>query len=438
MKALPTVRQPRDFSGYREFTAELEKLLATSPTNVVWDNRVEACLNGTAGAELRDRVDISTRRAAGAFFTGSKLSKRLLLNVPLTGDDFIYDPAMGAGDLLLAAARRLPIMRTLEGTLRMWGKSLAGTDLQQEFVEAAKVRIALLARQRHLGSVNLPDNWNDFFPLIRVGDGLEQRGLYSRATHIFMNPPFSISGPLASCKWAGGKISDAALFVVRALEQVEPGTCVRAILPDVLRSGSFQHHWRERVSDLAKVLSVKSYGIFDESADIDVFLLNLARRPDGKSKAQRWPESQKHENETVGDYFEVHVGRVVPHRDKEDGGEHPYIHPRCVPTWTVMRNFSETRKYPGIVYKPPFVVIRRTSRPGHPYRATATVIAGKKPVAVENHLIVCEPKDKELRSCRALMKQLKTEAVNDFLNARICCRHLTVGAVAAIPFKSHE
>jgi hypothetical protein len=100
-----------------------------------------------------------------------------------------------------------------------------------------------------------------------------------------------------------------------------------------------------------------------------------------------------------------------------------------------MTKFSETRKHEGLVYKPPFVVIRRTSRPGHPYRATATVIAGKRRIAVENHLIVCEPKERTLKNCRALLRQLKTEAVNKFLNKRIRCRHLTVGAVMAIPFK---
>ena len=98
-----------------------------------------------------------------------------------------------------------------------------------------------------------------------------------------------------------------------------------------------------------------------------------------------------------------------------------------------MRHFPESRRHEGLVYEPPFVVIRRTSRPGHPYRATATVIAGKRPIAVENHLIVCEPKDGKLGTCRKLMKQLKTPAVNEFLNARIRCRHLTVGSVAAIP-----
>ncbi|MFA5190676.1 MAG: SAM-dependent DNA methyltransferase [Verrucomicrobiia bacterium] len=398
---------------------------------------MDACLDGTAGAELRRLVKLPVRRAFGVFFTGSKLAERLLGKLRFNPTaDFIYDPAVGAGDLLLAAARRLPLCQTLTATLEAWGGCLAGTDLQAEFIAAAKLRIALLARQRHGKTAELPKNWRKYFPFICTGNGLSQPALYSRATHLVMNPPFSVSGPLEDCQWAGGRVSDAALFVVRALEQAEAGTRLRAILPDVLRSGSFKHHWRQRVSDLAEVNSVKRYGIFDKSADIDVFLLSAKRRQGEPAKVRRWPKSAKRATRTVGDFFDVHVGSVVPHRDPEKGPEHPYIHPRCVPTWTVLREFSETRQHEGLVYEPPFIVIRRTSRPSHPYRATATVISGTRPLAVENHLIVCAPKKKTLSSCRELMRQFKTKTVNDFLNARIRCRHLTVGVVREIPWAS--
>ena len=224
--------------------------------------------------------------------------------------------------------------------------------------------------------------------------------------------------------------------MITALEQSLPGTEILAILPEVLRSGSFSKHWRNRVSRLAEVHLIEPCGIFDESADIDVFILRLVRRAEGaKTRKNKWPAPRIKQNSTIADCFDVHVGRVVPHRDKKSGPRHPYIHPRCVSTWIVMKKFSETRKHQGLVYKPPFVVIRRTSRPGHPYRATATVIAGKRSVAVENHLIVCEPKKGKLTICKKLMRQLKTKAVNKYLDTRIRCRHLTVGAVEAIPFK---
>ena len=209
-----------------------------------------------------------------------------------------------------------------------------------------------------------------------------------------------------------------------------------AILPDVLRSGSFTEQWRKRVEELATVELVEPYGIFDESADVDVFILRLKRRAiKSAAKSVPWTSAPVQNGTTIADHFEVHVGRVVPHRDPETGKEHPYIHARCIPTWKTMCEFTEFRKHEGKVYKPPFVVIRRTSRPGHPYRAAATVIAGKKSVAVENHLIVCEAKARTLKMCKKLMAQLQTQAVNTFLDDRIRCRHLTVGAVAAIPFE---
>ena len=209
-----------------------------------------------------------------------------------------------------------------------------------------------------------------------------------------------------------------------------------AILPDVLRSGSFQHYWRERVSDLAEIIAVRRYGIFDDTADVDVFLLNARRRLSTEAKIKRWPACGLTNESTVGDFFDVHVGRVVPHRDRKAGPVRRYIHPRNIPVWKEVGRISEKRRHEGLIYKPPFVVLRRTSRPGHPYRAAATVILGKAPVAVENHLIVCEPHDQSADTCRALMEQLHTQRVNDFLDQRIRCRHLTVGAVAAIPFQS--
>jgi len=160
----------------------------------------------------------------------------------------------------------------------------------------------------------------------------------------------------------------------------------------------------------------------------------IRRAEDKKTHKKKWPAPRIKRNTTIADYFDVHVGRVVPHRDKKTGPRHPYIHARCISTWTVVKKFSEKRKHKGLAYEPPFVVIRRTSRPGHPYRATATVIAGKRPVAVENHLIVCEPKNRKLAMCKKLMLQLKTKIANKYLDTRIRCRHLTVGAVEAIPF----
>src|SRR3546814_13351615 len=62
----------------------------------------------------------------------------------------VLDPACGAGDLLIACARSLPILPSLEETLQAWGKRLYGRDIHPELVEVAQYRLALLAR--HCGS----------------------------------------------------------------------------------------------------------------------------------------------------------------------------------------------------------------------------------------------------------------------------------------------
>jgi len=345
---MPT-RKFQDFSAYRQFTDDLRALAVTPRVDAEWTNKVSASLDGVAGAELRRLVELPTRRAFGAFFTGSVLAEQLLGDLRFrTGKQFIYDPTVGAGDLLLAAARRLPLRRTLANTLAEWGQCLAGTDLQTEFVEATKLRIALLARQRHGGKTMLPSGWQSLLPHIRCANGLEQKSLFARATHLLMNPPYSLTTAPTDCKWAGGRVSEAALFVVSALEQVTAKTRLLAILPDVLCSGSFQHHWRERVSDLGEIASVERYGIFDDSADVDVFLLDVQRRSTIGATANRWPTPGESNGASIADYFDVHVERVVPHRDPEAGKLHPYIHPRNVPVWEEMTRFPDKRRHVGL------------------------------------------------------------------------------------------
>jgi hypothetical protein len=428
----------KEFSRYGTYVAKLKNLAGESRRTADWEKRAVAALNGEASFELREMISLKTRRRFGAFFTGSELAVNLVSRCArLNERSIIHDPSVGMGDLLLAVARRLPLGRTVKETLRKWGHQLTGTDIHSEFIEGTKIRLVVLAQQRHgLKAISI-ESTAGLFPGIRMADGLAAREAYARATHLTLNPPFVLADATADCKWAGGRITQAAIFVITALERATPGAELVAILPDVLRSGSFTEQWRKRVEELAAVKLVEPYGIFDESADVDVFILRVKRRTkNSTAKSVLWTSVPVQTGKTIADYFDVHVGRVVPHRDPKKGKWHPYIHARSVPTWEIMREFQHSRRHQGKVYEPPFVVIRRTSRPGHPYRAAATVIAGKKSVAVENHLIVCEPKNGTLRICKKLQQKLKTKTVNKFLDARICCRHLTVGAVASIPFAS--
>lgn len=423
------------FGNIRGYLLTLHDLAAES-SNESWEQRCSNALNGEASNELRRLVPIEVRREFGAFFTGSYLSTQLLSHGSRCGPDSIfYDPTCGMGDLLLAVAKILPLGRTLQETLKVWGQQLSGTDLHPEFVEGTKTRLVLLARQRHQADRIAIDASVEYFPYIHVADALGEQAEFQRATCILMNPPFGAISAPDNCTWGSGRITAAALFVTSILERATPGTEVLAILPEVLRSGSFSDRWRNKISELAEVQLVESFGIFDESADVDVFLLRLVRRQAHcQVVTMNWPSVELKAATTISDFFNVHVGRVVPYRDDESGQHYAYIHPRCVPLWTEMTEFSETRSHQGKAYLPPFVAIRRTSRPEQPYRAAATVIGGNQPVFVENHLIVCEPKDGNLATCRELMKQLRSDTVNDFLNERIRCRHLTVTAIRDIPF----
>jgi hypothetical protein len=434
-------KRRRGVTAYQTYIAKLQALAREPRRANDWNRRAIAALDGEASRELQDIISLNTRRRYGAFFTGSQLATRLInYCANLDANSVVHDPTVGMADLLIAVAKKLPLRRTLNETLQQWGRQLTGTDIHEEFIEGAKIRLVILAQKRHgLKAIGIKSTAG-LFPAIRVADGLQKNKIYARVTHVALNPPFVLTDAPSGCKWAGGRITQAAMFVIAALEQASPGTELVAILPDVLRSGAFTEKWRKWVEELAIVKLIKPHGIFDDSADVDVFFLRLERRAkNSKKKSVKWTTALKKPETTIGDFFEVHVGRVVPHRDPEEGKEHPYIHARCVPTWKTMREFDESRQHKGKVYKPPFVAIRRTSRPGHPYRAAATVIAGKKSVAVENHLIICEPKIKKTQvMCKKLMTQLKTETVNKFLDTRIRCRHLTVGAVAAIPFTPHE
>ena len=321
------------FSDYSSYIAGLN-LLALEPHRAKkWNTRVEAALNGQASTELQRIAPLETRREFGAFFTGTDLSAKLIKHGrPFGTTDVFYDASSGMGDLLVSVAKKLPLRRTLEETLLQWGRQLTGTDLHSEFIEGARTRLVLLARQRHKSDEPLKLSHAKLFPNIRAGNGLSERALFRKATRLLLNPPFGMVAAPEGCGWAGGKITQAAEFVVTALERARPGTEILAILPDVLRSGSFTEHWRTRVGELADVQLVKPHGIFDESADVDVFLLRLVRsRKKPADRLHDWTPPAKTNGKTVGDFFEVHVGRVVPHRDKKAGpGIHTFTRAACL------------------------------------------------------------------------------------------------------------
>ncbi len=426
------------FSKFMPYARRLQGLALGGSRNMSrqqWLSTCNPALDGEPAKTLRQQVPIHARRRAGAFFTGSTLARRLLGKVKLTAERLpvMLDPACGAGDLLLAAARRLPLAKSFKATIELWGNTLRGIDLQPEFIAAARARLLVLARQRHRLAGETDLHWPRAFSFIRTGDALRHRKLYAQADLLLFNPPFSPMIAPADCTWASGSVNSAAVFLEQALNHVRPGTRILAILPEVLRTGTRYAKWRRLVSQDAERLCVESSGIFDTTADVDVFLLVLKKRPAKSTRASaNWLNRQPQPGPTVSDHFRISVGPVVPYRTPRKGPRQRYIHPRNVAPWKTVHRITETRRFSGRVSTPPFVVIRRTSRPGDKFRAVGSIVCGKSPVAVENHLIVCTPNDGTVASCQALLKALQHPQANSLLNRLIRCRHLTVASVKSL------
>jgi hypothetical protein len=375
-------------------------------------------------------------RAEGAFFTHPPLARSVVeeLSASPSLSNVYFDPMCGAGDLLLAIARKLPVAESLPKTLRSWGKSIAGCDKSAEFVRAARARLTLLAMQRCRTRV-LPQAFDmvSAFPLVTHGDVRDAHDLFAVADHVLMNPPFGLTICSVDCGWGSGRVSSAAIFAEIVVRKVRQDTEIVAVLPDVLRSGARYDKWRRTIEGLALVASSSPYGEFGNNADVDVFLLTMKTR-ETKQTRRTWSWTDKgRASERVGDRFDIHVGAVVPHRDAKSGQVYRYVHARSLPPWKTKLRILEKRKFSGSVFAPPFVAVRRTSRPGRG-RATATVVVGHGDVAVENHLLVLIPKDGSLKTCRELVRRLRLKSTDAWLNNRIRCRHLTTASLSDLPW----
>ncbi len=426
--------------AYTPYVNDLKRLLLDQRAESAFPGLAERAVNGEASSRLTELVSAHGLKRSGAFFSSSALSARAAARIEFNGIEcrgLIIDPACGAGNLLLAAAQKLPVQRSLSATLRCWGQRLAGFDLHAEFIIAAHLRLAILALLRG-AEFDLPANLSleVYFPHIKQGDGLRGLiGLAGATTHMLINPPYGIVTAHQKCLWSKGKVTKAAVFIDQCLETLPPNVHVSAILPDVLRAGSRYQRWRQSVEERAEVLSITPEGNFG-TADVDVFLLTLNTGAGQRSASPRkcWWEDSK-ASETVGDRFEVHVGAVVPHRLADDEGPlYPFVHAKALPFWGVFTPGDEEVSFAGKAVCPPFVVVRRTSSPSDRHRALGTIIRGSKFVAVENHLVVCSPKSGGVTACKTLLKVLQQPSTNSFLNQRIRCRHLTVGVVKDIPW----
>ena len=342
---------------------------------------------------------------------------------------------MGAGDLLIEVARHLPVDKDLTRTLGWWGDLLHGRDVEPDFVRLAKARLVLFAVSRGAvvnthSSVEL----DEVLPGIQVGDGLDLLSSGWTGGHIAMNPPYTYAQAPDNVDWAQGRTSLAAIFLAASVQRTQPGTRLTAILPDVIRTGSRYARLRSLVANRLSSPTTEVYGQFDDWTDVDVFILRgvVEDCPPNPSHVEWWKQGT---GERLCDTFDVCVGPVVPHRDPESEPKQPYLHARAIPLGGDFDvSHAERRGFQKSLLRPPFVVVRRTSRPGDRSRGIGTVILGTEDVLIENHLLVLKPKDSSIGACRRVVELLESTGAKQWLDERIRCRHLTVRALSEMPW----
>lgn len=417
--------------NFEKFIHEAEKYACTSPKIVGKRISDEPLLNGHPYAEFRRHVDIEFRRSRGCFFSGQDIANKLAgaLTDILPSSAKIIDPTCGIGDLLLGYANSLPIKKELTETLYWWGEALIGIDLDARLVKLTKIRLLLLAKYR--GGFSGPV-WgvDKLFPNIICGDMFDQAELIQQCDGILSNPPFCSVDRAEHSAWGSGLVNSAALFLEFILKNKKAGAPVSIVLPEVLRCGTRYSRFRKHVVATGVSGPAQSVGQFDAWTDVDVFLTLLR---DGSGGAL-WNSRGVSTSKTLGDFFDVRVGPVVPHRETGKGPWRPYICARSLPAWRREYSTEIHKRFTGTVFTPPFVAVRRTSRPGDRHRAVGTIVLGNKPVAVENHLLVLLPKSGGQKQCRLALKLLQQKETADFLNSVMRCRHLTTVSIRSIPW----
>lgn len=385
-------------------------------------------------AVLRNVISIEDMRSAGSFFTDNLLADKLAnkFDRPITDDSVILDPTCGAGNLLISCSRKLGIKDNLSATLISWGKSLRGYDIYESFVESTKIRLVLEAIARGCKIDCSIEEALDYFKDIKLTDTmLINEDDVSTVTHCAMNPPFAYWNCEKSDFWHKGKVNSAAVVYEHYVCVLPKNSEIAAILPEVLRSGTRYEKWRDFIQSKLRGANVEILGLFNSKTNVDVFIIQ--GKLNDSHHGIRWVKGVEEDIPRISDEYKVSIGPLVAYRDPEEGEIYPYLHAKNIVAWETLKKFSEYRRFKGTVVTPPFVVIQRTSGPSSTYRATGSVIAGAEPVAVENHLIVIKPNHPTIANCKKLLKLFKTQHTNDFLNERIRCRHLTVGAVKQIP-----
>ena len=397
---------------------------------------VSDLMNGHATDFIYNTLSLSDRRKHGIFFSGPSWAQKLLSGQELVKWQRFIDPSVGVGDLLIEICNSLPLKDSANQTIEYWSKRLVAVDLRKSFLDIAWMRIQALAVHRHniergqareLIFRDLPESFI-------VGDALSIELKLSQHDCVVMNPPYQrIQAP--SYSFVGkGKRSAAALHLEHVLRQAPPGVGIFALIPDVLRSGSSYEKFRNELKKKTTVFSFDPFGAFGAQADIDVAIL-IATSKKHEEVHNELKLSDPHE-QCVGDFFDVSVGPVVPHRTPTSGRRFGYLTAKNALVGSEISSPTEFATYACRLEKGPLIIVRRTSSPSDKKRARSTLVTTQKEFLVENHLLILKPKDQKVTTCRALLRVLADQRTDTWLNNHIRCRHLTVGALKKLPWIS--
>ncbi|WP_236203494.1 N-6 DNA methylase [Pseudomonas protegens] len=427
-------------SKYLPFVEEIE--CGIIQRNRACDEReaIKKLVSLDAGVAVEKLIPAYVRSAQGIFFTEESLANRVsvIFSSEISIASSFFDPACGAGNLLLAIAKKYPLKSNLRDTLMFWGGKFGGCDLNENFVLATKLRLIALAAYRHgSGAVSkvLLSEFLSFFKFFEVGDYLLAAN-GSSFDCLVANPPFGHVVVSDEVGWSSGRTQQAAIFITHILKNAIPGQKVAAILPDVLRSGTRYSKWRDFVGSQCDNVHVDVYGRFSKTVDVDVFFLCFSKKivPNhlGSFSSTEWTHAFEigvKGRVRLGDFFTVRVGPVVPHRLVSSEVTVPYLNAKNSPPFGTAENF-ERIAFKGTLYNPPFVLVRRTSSPSDKKRLVTTLVLEGKPTAIENHLLILSPKDGRVEACIALAAALQGEDIHVQLNEAIRCRHLTTGSLS--------
>ncbi|MCQ9468789.1 hypothetical protein NRB15_00395 [Pseudomonas alliivorans] len=395
---------------------------------------VSDLMNGHATDFVYNTLSLSDRRTHGVFFSGASWAKKILEGHDLTGWQRFIDPSVGVGDLLLEVCRSLPLKKTANETIGDWANRLVAVDLRKSFLDIAWMRIQALAFHRHAAEKGQSDkiHFRELPQNFLVGDALETNLHLTPNDCVVMNPPYQrIQAPENSFT-GKGKRSAAAVHLERIVRIAPPGVGIFALIPDVLRSGSSYAKFRAELTNLINFNSFEPFGAFGTQADIDVaILVAISKAPEELLIA---PEPEIFNEQCVEDFFSVSVGPVVPHRTLTDGKLYGYLTAKNAVVGQEIKAASEFATYNCRIERGPFVIVRRTSSPSDRKRARSTLFSSREEALVENHLLILKPKDKKISTCRLLLNVLDDERTDAWLNHRIRCRHLTVGAIKSLPW----